>query len=74
MKRLLALALKTRRHLALMIVTFCAMIFMTLASQLEIITVGIVTQKSIGAFELFAPVEDNRLAPSETISKTYSKM
>lgn len=69
MKRLLALALKTRRHLALMIVTFCAMIFMTLASQLEIITVGIVTQKSIGAFELFAPVEDNRLAPSETISK-----
>ncbi|GAB4229907.1 MAG: ABC transporter ATP-binding protein [Chlamydiales bacterium] len=52
-----------------MLATLMAMIVMTIASQIEILTIGILTQKSVSAFELFAPIENDQLKESSSISR-----
>lgn len=69
MKLILSLALKKKKHLILIALTFVAMMFMTIASQLEIVTIGVITQKSVGFFELFGPIENNKLHEGTVITK-----
>lgn len=44
------------------------MILLTLASQLEIVALGVLTQKGPDFFELFAPIKEGQLGKSQAIS------
>lgn len=61
MRRLLQTALLARKHRFLVLFSILAMIALTFASQLEIVSLGIITRKGPDFFELFAPIEDGKL-------------
>jgi ABC-type multidrug transport system fused ATPase/permease subunit len=69
MKQLLLMALKNRQHRALLILTLISMCLLTLASQMEIVSIGVITQKGADFFELFAPVHEGAIIPTEAVSK-----
>lgn len=69
MKFLFSLALKKRKHYLLAFLAMIAMLFFTLASQLEVITVGVITQKGPTFFELFAPVDEGHLQSTQKITR-----
>lgn len=54
MKSLLKLAINSKKHLALLIATFLSLIFLSVASQLEVFALGILSNKGADAFSLFA--------------------
>ena len=68
MKRLFQTALLARQHRLLIIFSICAMICLTLASQLEVVALGIITRKGPDFFELFAPIQDGKLEKVEEVS------
>lgn len=51
---LLQAALRTKKHLALLIVTFFSLIFLTVASQLEMFSLGILSNNGSDFFSLFS--------------------
>lgn len=53
MKTLFSLAFSRHRHTALIVVTIISMIFLTIASQLEIFAIGIITRKFSGSSTFF---------------------
>ncbi len=67
MRRLFQMALFGRQHRFLIIFTMVAMVFLTLASQLEVVALGIITRKGPDFFELFAPIQDGKLKKSQEI-------
>lgn len=69
MRRLFQTALIARQYRLLFAFSIIAMIFLTLASQLEVVALGIMTRKGPDFFELFAPVEDGRLQKSQEVSQ-----
>ena len=68
MKTLFRLALFSSKHQILLWLTAGAMIVLTLASQLEIVALGVMTKKGPDLFEVFAPIKEGRLVPQEHIS------
>lgn len=68
MKLLLGTVFKTTKIKPLVIFTIIAMVFLTLASQMEIFALGVITKKGPSFFELFAPVEDGTLTPPDHLS------
>lgn len=69
MRRLFRIAFQQQRHRFLIFLTLIAMCFLTVASQLEIFTLGVITKKGPEFFELFAPIEDGRLQRTQAISR-----
>ncbi len=53
MKLLLKTAFQSRQNIVLLAVTFMLMCLLTLASQMEIFSIGIITKRGPGFFELF---------------------
>jgi ABC-type multidrug transport system fused ATPase/permease subunit len=72
MRRLFSIAFKTHHHRFLIFLTLLAMCFLTVASQLEIFTLGVITKKGPEFFELFAPIEDGQLKRTQTV--TFEQM
>jgi len=70
MKLLFKAAFRNNRHWVLLVLTIISMVFLTFASQLEIFALGTVTKKGPNFFELFAPVEQGRLAAVPEVTKT----
>lgn len=68
MKRLLKIAFSTSKYRVLLAVIITGMCLLTFASQLEIFTLGVITKKGPGFFELFAPIEDDQLSKADTIT------
>ena len=68
MKRLFATTLKNPKHRILMVFTIVAMCCLTIASQLEVLSLGVITKKGPDFFELFAPVENGVLQKSDEVS------
>lgn len=68
MKLLFKAAFKNHMHKSLLIITMISMCLLTFSSQLEIFALGIITKTGPSFFELFAPVQDGSLAPSDSIS------
>lgn len=66
MRKLLLMAFKNQRHRALLILTLISMCLLTFASQLEIVSIGVITQKGADFFELFSPTNET----AEVITKT----
>lgn len=68
MKQLFQTALLARQHRLLILFSIIAMIFLTLASQLEVVSLGIITRKGPDFFELFAPIEQGKLVNTHQVS------
>lgn len=68
MRRLLQTALLARQHRLLIAFSIIAMVLLTLASQLEVVALGIITRKGPDFFELFAPIEEGKLQKSQEIN------
>ncbi|MEM1282945.1 MAG: ABC transporter ATP-binding protein [Chlamydiota bacterium] len=68
MKQLISAVLKTSKIKPLIIFTVFSMILLTVASQLEIFGLGVITKKGPDVFELFAPVKDGVLVPADQIT------
>lgn len=69
MNLLLRAALENRKHLLLLIITLLAMIGATVATQLEMFAVKVITTKGVDAFELFATKSGGGIEKGETIFK-----
>lgn len=70
MRRLLSTAFRTRKHRYLLCLTLLSMCLLTFASQLEIFSIGIITKKGPDFFELFAPIDHQKLQPADEVTKT----
>jgi ABC-type multidrug transport system fused ATPase/permease subunit len=68
MRRLFRIAFHHRKHRFLIFLTLIAMCFLTVASQLEIFTLGVITKKGPEFFELFAPIKDGQLKRTQKIT------
>lgn len=68
MRELLQTALLAKRHRLLILFSIVAMICLTLASQLEVVALGIITRKGPDFFELFAPIHDGKLEKAQDVS------
>ncbi|NGX42724.1 MAG: Lipid A export ATP-binding/permease protein MsbA [Chlamydiae bacterium] len=69
MKKLFLAAFKNPKQRLLITFSILAMCFLTLASQLEILALGVITKKGPDFFELFAPEKDGVLQRTEEISR-----
>ena len=67
MKLLLKAALKSRRHLYLLLVTFGTLLLLTVASQMEMFALGVLTDRGADFFSLFGTKADKR-APIEQVT------
>ncbi len=68
MKTLLLTAWRNKIYRALIFVVVFSMIAQTIASQIEIFTLGVMTKKGPDAFELFAPLKDGELKQTQQIT------
>lgn len=69
MKRLFSIAFKNPLHRWLVALIVLAMCLLTIASQMEIFTLGVITQKGPDFFELFAPIKDGKLDPTDSVTQ-----
>jgi len=69
MKLLFNFVKHKKKHWMLITLTFVCMCFLTVASQLEVVSLGILAQKGPEFFELFGPIKHRQLQPVEKISK-----
>jgi len=68
MKLLLKLAIRSRKHLSLFIATLFTLLALTLASQLEMFALGVMSNSGADFFSLFGSKEENRILSSNSIS------
>lgn len=68
MKLLFQTAFGNRKHQLLIIFIIMAMILATIASQLEIFALGVITQKGPDVFELFGAVHQGTIVPAGSLS------
>lgn len=68
MKLLLRLAIRSRKHLSLLIVTLATLLALTVASQLEMFALGIMSNAGADFFTLFSMEKQERLHSQNTIT------
>jgi len=69
MRRLFATAFRKHTHRVLIGISLVLMCLLTFASQLEIFSLGVLTNQGPDFFELFAPRKENTLLKSDTITR-----
>lgn len=73
MKRLFKAAFTSRKHLILVVITMISMCLLTVATQMEIFALGVITKGPSGGpdfFELFAPIENGEIVPQSNVTYT----
>lgn len=74
MKLLLRAAFFSRKHLSILGITLISMILLTIASNLEIFCLGVITQRGSNFFELFSPLSQGKLESQTQVSReTFEK-
>jgi ABC-type multidrug transport system fused ATPase/permease subunit len=68
MKLLLKAALRSRRHLSLLIVTFLTLIALTIASQMEMFALGVLSNNGADFFTLFSPDKKEATFTADAVS------
>ncbi len=68
MKLLLQAALRTRKHLTLLIITFATLVLLTVASQLEMFALGVLSNNGSDFFALFSTEQAEYGRTQEAIS------
>ena len=77
MKLLFKLALKNKKHYMLLFFSVLAMVFLTVISQLEFVTLGVIADKGVEFFELFDSETNENGVPAvshDIYLKTYGKI
>lgn len=69
MFKLIRLALSEKRQRRLVILMLFSMCLLTISTQLEIITIGVLTRKGPGFFELFGPIKEGELRDTGSVTK-----
>lgn len=69
MKKLFFAAFSQHQHRVLLGFALVTMCLLTFASQLEILSLGIITQKGPDFFELFAPIQDGQRNVTDVVTK-----
>lgn len=69
MNYLVRIAFSKARYWALIVLAIVSMGLLTLASQMEIFTMGVLAKRAPSFFELFAPIKDGRLVEVQQIDK-----
>lgn len=69
MKQLLKIACGKSHYVALFAFSMVASLLFTFAGQLEMFSLGVITKKGPDFFELFAPIENNRLIPTNSVPR-----
>lgn len=67
MRKLFSATLKNPKHRILILFTMVAMCLLTIASQLEVLSIGVITKKGPDFFELFGPIDDGVLQKTDAI-------
>ena len=67
MTLLLKMALMNRRHLYLLLIAVVSIAFFTIASQLEVFAIGVMTNKGPDFFELFGPEEGGKIVKTAEV-------
>jgi ABC-type multidrug transport system fused ATPase/permease subunit len=73
MKLLLKAALRNRRHFSLLVFTFLTLFALTVASQLEMFSLGVLSKNGADFFVLFGEKEGKSLRGSENVSFESAK-
>ncbi|HSW86728.1 MAG TPA: ABC transporter ATP-binding protein [Rhabdochlamydiaceae bacterium] len=68
MKLLLEAALRNRRHLSLLITTFLTLFALTIASQMEMFALGVLSNNGADFFTMFSSSNDKRVRSSDTVT------
>lgn len=68
MKLLLKLAVRSRKHLSLLIATFLTLIALTIASQMEMFALGIMSNSGADFFTLFSSKNQEKLTSQNSIT------
>jgi len=68
MKHLFKLAIRSRKHLSLLIATFFTLIALTIASQMEMFALGIMSNSGADFFTLFSSKNENQLVSQNSIT------
>lgn len=68
-RKLFGTAFKDRKHRFLLALTLIGMCLLTLASQLEILALGVITQRGTDFFQLFGTISDRKLLSGQEITK-----
>src|SRR4051794_5895551 len=74
LRKLFHTAFLNRQHRFLIAFTLVAMVFLTFASQLEIVALGIITKKGPDFFELFAPIHNGQLQKSQEVDWNHLQL
>lgn len=74
MKRLFLAAFKNRQHRFLLILTLFSMCLVTFASQLEIVSIGVITQKGSDFFDLFAPADSTDAVTKDEVNARWNQI
>lgn len=76
MKPLLKLAINSKKHLFLLIATFLSLIFLSIASQLEVFALGILSNKGADAFSLFSSDKknNNQIIQLQTVIEKFPQI
>lgn len=70
MKLLLKIALQSRKNICLLVITLLLMCTLTVASQLEVFAIGVITKSGPGFFELFnSKKNDDSSSQMQSVSK-----
>lgn len=69
MRKLFNIAFQNRKYRPLLFLALVAMCLLTFASQLEILAIGVITNKGPSFFEVLAPLKDGKAAPTEFVSR-----
>lgn len=69
MRRLFMTALRDRKHRMLLGLILLAMFLLTIATQLEIFAIGVITKKGPDFFEIFGSIQDGRLVSTDTVTQ-----
>ncbi len=68
MRELIKTALLGKQYRGLILLSILFMIMLTFASQMEVLTLGVITKKGPGFFEIFSSVENGNLTSNAEIS------
>lgn len=69
MKKIFKIVFDRHKHFKVVCLIVVAMVFLTFASQLEILALGIITKKGPDVFELFAPIKEGKLQKIDVVSQ-----
>lgn len=69
MKLLLKAALRAKEHFALIFMTFLTLILLTVSSQMEVFSLGLLTNNGSDFFSLFAPKTEQVVSPGVSLNQ-----